>query len=281
MNFDDKDEILVVSTGGGTGYNNAILVGIREATAGFVAFQDSDDISHPQRLKKEIDALIDMDADIAYCKMQSINSKDMKLFHYLRNVREPDFLGYCLLLGSYGANSTWVIRDTALKMVDFKRAEQSFDWAIAMKDLVGLQIVYCHEPLYFYRKHEGQMTRDHKYINKSLSEIYQIWSVLNKKMGLPHLGYPDFDALVNPWKRSDLSSKAIEWLEYFDTEIKKQETSNLLFYKIIYLRIFTKAKNKTKLKMLRSFRRILLEASLYILLSLVGHIFTKERKIHV
>jgi glycosyltransferase involved in cell wall biosynthesis len=277
LDIPDSQKILLVSTGGNTGYNNAIQVGLNEAKSNFIAFQDSDDISDPRRLRREVDSLILEDAEIAYCKMQIIDNSGKKLFHYLQNVVEPSYFGYSLLFGSYGANSTWVIRRDAFEKINFSRFEKSYDWAIGLKSLVDLRIVYVHDSLYFYRKHRNQMTQEIEYQDKSLTEIYPLWSEQNRRMGLPHLELADFEALVNPWKKSNLTKKCIEWLVHLRNRIAHTREKELVFYRIMYLRIFMKCGFLSKFKLLFKFPSFILFASLHMFMSIIR--FTVKREL--
>lgn len=276
LDIPDSQKILLVSTGGNTGYNNAIQVGLNEAKSNFIAFQDSDDISDPRRLRREVDSLILEDAEIAYCKMQIIDNSGKKLFHYLQNVVEPSYFGYSLLFGSYGANSTWVIRREAFKKISFTRIEKSYDWAIGLKSLVGLRVVYVHDSLYFYRKHKNQMTQATDYQDRSLLEIYPLWSELNEKLGLPHLELADFESLVNPWKKSELTPKSFEWLVQFRNRTKKLRKTELVFYRLMYLRIFMKCGFFSRFKLLIEFPGFMYLASLRLFMSFIRYVGKRE-----
>lgn len=182
---------------GGVGYRAALKVGLEQCQARFVAFQDSDDVSSPNRLEKQVKKLKEGELDLVFCQMETINSYGKKtrvsrpMPLTARTAREA------LLIGSYGADSTWLMKADCL--IDFFQfSYQSIDWATALIKFPTIRVDAVQEKLYLYRKHSNQMTAKMNYSLDAFNEVYPLWLNLNNSMGLPELREVDAATISFP-----------------------------------------------------------------------------------
>lgn len=211
VSFQENNKILIVESSM-PGYVNAIEKGLEYVDSPFIAFQDSDDLTNPYRLASQIDKLTSENADICNCLMVKIDN-----LNSICKLQPPDLTGcsdksLVLLLGSYGANSTWVIRRELLdpdRIFDY--SAQALDWNSALKNFPTLKIVTVNRIGYFYRMHDEQMTRADSYRTLIKREIYPNWSQMNLKYGLTDLSVDEYQAVCFPNINSTWNSNTTNW----------------------------------------------------------------------
>jgi glycosyltransferase involved in cell wall biosynthesis len=225
-----KDAILKKT--GGVGYAKALEAGLNLCESSYVAFQDSDDISSISRLSTQLKVLKESDADIVFCRMKKINPKGR--FFRVSSV-DPlisDLSTESLLLGSFGANSTWIIRQDKLKGF-FQFSYQSLDWASALVGFPSMKVKGVDAQLYFYRKHEGQMTAKSEYNQTAFSEIYPLWAKLNAKLELPFLSQAEAAAIAFPSFGGKWTPLVQNWIECFLAQTVMKSGGNSTGYEAI------------------------------------------------
>lgn len=172
---------------GGVGYRKALQLGIRTSQRRYLAFQDSDDFSHPNRLSLQYQKLASEKVAIVGCKLAKIDDQN-----YLK-LSAPQISGSVtnnmnLLLGSQGANSSWLIDNEKIdKKLWMTLHTQAPDWEIAFSILAQETIFVINKYLYFYRQHQGQLTRDPNYELEHFQEIYSFWEMVSEQNRLPKL----------------------------------------------------------------------------------------------
>lgn len=194
----------------GIGYHEALKSGLDECQSKFVAFQDSDDISTPNRLSKQLRKMIDEELDLVFCEMVAINKHGRK-----SRIARPTPLSAnsaieALLVGSYGADSTWLLKNEKLNGF-FQFSYQSIDWATALIKFPKIKIGSVEEALYSYRRHPKQMTASAEYFSKAFDEIYPLWSNVNNHLALPRLSKEDAATIAFPPSGRKWNAEVQSW----------------------------------------------------------------------
>lgn len=211
-----EDSRIMIVTTGGVGYSKAIQAGLECVSSPFIAFQDSDDLSTPNRLIKQVELLKSQRAEIANCFMLRINEKGRP-----KVLQLPD-LSFCsnkslpLLLGSYGANSTWVTTSEVIKnnrLFDF--SSESLDWNSALFNFTKLKITTYKSPGYLYRIHKKQMTGNSDYRFSLRDSIYPAWLELNTYFNLPVLAVEEYQSVAFPYGGSIWTLNSNRWAREF------------------------------------------------------------------
>jgi glycosyltransferase involved in cell wall biosynthesis len=207
-----ENELILIVESPIPGYANAIKRGLECVDSPFVAFQDSDDLTNPYRLASQIDKLTSENADICNCLMVKIDN-----LNSICTLQPPDLTrcsdkSLVLLLGSFGANSTWVMRRELLdsdRLFDY--SAQALDWNSALKNFPTLKIVTVNRIGYFYRMHDEQMTRADSYKTMIKREIYPNWSQMNLRYGLADLSIDEYQAVCFPNISCTWNSNTTDW----------------------------------------------------------------------
>lgn len=205
-----KFETLVLKTGG-VGYAAAILRGCKEIKSEYVAFQDSDDLSAPGRIRMQLDDLLQNNSDLSFCNMVKVNKEGKKKLIQHLNLSLENNHSLPLLLGSFGANSTWVLKSTVIRDGFFIPEVQSLDWGTALSKFQTTKISFLDLNLYFYRSHKGQMTQNKAYQTSVENEIYNLWSSLNSCYELPALKINEFGAVCYSHSTAHWGKEVSSW----------------------------------------------------------------------
>ena len=208
--LDPSDQIF--TTTGGIGYAKSLALGLTKVRAEFTGFLDSDDLTHPKRFLEQIDYLNQNKLQIVSCDLSKFGGT--KLQNLEKRVNLAGRVGGILplLLGSYGANSSWVSKS---HLLDDKWNEciyyNSIDWAVALETFNSFRIGHLKKPLYGYRQHKNQMTRHSAYRHESFMQLYPLWLRANERLKLPHLTPKEAQFLADPWGRALWNSNINEW----------------------------------------------------------------------
>lgn len=164
-NFDLRSHDVLVSTET-RGYSSALARGIREVSSTSVAFLDSDDIIHPEKLSIQFRKLVEENLDL-------VSSALIKIDQFGNPFPGRPLLGEIprenlnpfdlLLLGAHAADSTILIKRDLLKnswaihsQFPSVYADYGWFWTLPAEIKTG----HSPEAIYFYRAHSGQMSRN-------------------------------------------------------------------------------------------------------------------------
>ncbi len=183
--FTKMANILIYS--GGVGYRKALQLGVEKSESRYLTFQDSDDISSPNRLILQLQKLQSENLAIVGCKLGKIDEENLLM------IGSPQICGeikntFYLLFGSQGANSTWLVDHAKLDKKNWLMLlTQSPDWEIAFSVLDQHKAFVINEYLYFYRQHRDQLTRNSEYEKEHFHDIYPFWKHACESNRLPIL----------------------------------------------------------------------------------------------
>ena len=170
---DDK-RIKVLASDHNVGPGLARNIGLENAVGSYIAFLDADDIWHPQKLKKQLEVLLD-DRDSDSCHTGFIRFSQPHKGHIKAKKILPrlsvTFDDLCQ--HNFICNSTALVRSSAVKKIRFNNIRHE-DYDFWLKVLRNGKSVGIYEPLCGYRVHFSQTTH-----NKVLSVIwhFQVVSV--------------------------------------------------------------------------------------------------------
>lgn len=189
LNDIDDDRLRVIRLEKNSGACAARNEGIKESKGVYIAFQDSDDVWHSDKLEKQIAALKYSNADICFCAFnkKNINSENTSIYPVLNE----GIISYSIL-ASYSQASTQTIIskrnifDQELFDPQLPRL-QDFDWMI--RSAKKNKVTFVAEPLVdVYVQNDSISTS-----NKKLIDAYRM--IINK--------YPetkvDFPEIYNRW----------------------------------------------------------------------------------
>jgi len=185
--FDNQtDHILRTVNASNADYFSALKMGLDSTISPYLALMNSDDLVASKRFKKQLERLKSSGSDLCITEMRKF-SKDISrtLPSVLGTVGSIEYSPELLLLGSYGANATWLFsREWAITNNVFVNSGENSDWKSALRSFPNTKIVRIDEELYYYRLHNLQTTKrvisDHRELQLSLREC-------NEKLGLPFL----------------------------------------------------------------------------------------------
>ena len=237
----------MINTQGGEGYQQALLQGLKYITADYIAFQDSDDVSHPLRIYEQLELLKKSKADLIGCFIKKTNEKLEKLpskggvlfmsnLHYLS-----------LLFGSYSANSTWLITKKVAQDPNFMTSKhKAIDWSTGFLIYPKYKVQVLRENYYYYRQHGKQMTDDPIYQKDAFPELYPLWQKCNTSYGLPTLNLMEANLIANPWHPGIFTSNHVIWKKALLQVIKNLDAKSRSDFKAIIGIRFLKHLKKSK-----------------------------------
>jgi hypothetical protein len=180
----------------GSHYISALSLGISLAVGKYIALMNSDDLVAVRRFEKQINQLNSDRSDLAFSGVQKFTGRSRKIFPILGDVSGNQYWPGLLLLGSYGANASWLFRRTWAKDIElFSSKLDTSDWTTALRVLPDTRISYLPEKLYFYRMHKNQVTRTNPEKHATLGET---WSDFNERLKLPILSKNEIRILTLP-----------------------------------------------------------------------------------
>ena len=143
-------------------------LGIREAKYDLLAFHDDDDLWKPEKLKKQVDLLLNSDGrtGFCYCEM-SYFMLDGETVHIVPRreisaVRKSGFLFPELLRRNFIGGPTLLIRKECLEEVGVFDEQLAIfeDWDMVLRLSKRYDAAFAAEPLYDYFEHEKSLTTD-------------------------------------------------------------------------------------------------------------------------
>lgn len=162
-----------------TGYLGALATGVSTCSSEFIAFQDSDDTSDPERFFKQIAFLRDNNCDLVIGKLIKTDmfGKTMKNVSVFGEISDLFPLKLKFVLGPHGADSSILgkrlkIQEQWTSHANFTPSFSDYGWLLMHKD--SFKIGYCKDALYFYRSHSGQMSRKTSDVTGWLG-IFPVW----------------------------------------------------------------------------------------------------------
>jgi len=197
ISLSNNFKIEIVRTGGGCGYGQALKLGSEIIESSAVGLFNSDDLVHPDRFKRQLVAL--ERSDLSITGMQRISARGHRFSSLSGEIHSKRYDPLYLLLGSYGANATWLMHSSWWKNNSFFDDEECLDWRIGLKTFLKTNIDWNPEKLYLYRRHARQVTSIKKMPEEGLNSVFLEWENVAKENGLANSSRNIFDMVAVPW----------------------------------------------------------------------------------
>lgn len=226
------------------GYAAAVNMGLDHAQSHFIAIMNSDDLIDSKAIIKKL-ALLEGN-DLVIGEIVKFNDNYCGVPSLAGRIPPSSFRNYHLLLGSYGANSTWVMSLELASKFRLDTSYESADWATALKNFRNFKISGSDDSYYFYRQHSSQVTRSKVYRTRSFPAIFPLWCELNTFYELPWVSYRIASSIAAPFMQTRLNHKEFlemkSWCDAFlKLENEESITSfnrNLLNRRMVFARPF-------------------------------------------
>lgn len=196
LNLEITDKRIVIINVPGFKYIEALSAGINSAQGTYIALMNSDDLISKFRFREQIALISKEKTNLVFCDIQKFKGKGKSVFPILGEMKGIDYRSEFLLLGSYGANASWLFLADWARDVDlFNPDLDSSDWTTALRVFPYSKVSYLPEKLYYYRMHKNQVTRISPEKHLKLAEY---WGALNRNIGLPELSISEIRRLTHP-----------------------------------------------------------------------------------
>ena len=205
---------ICLRTQGNVGYGYSLKKGTEYIEAPYVALMNSDDYIHPDRFSIQLEFI--KDSDLNFCKMRKYSQTQKHAASLMGESFGPRYDPIFLLLGSYGANATWVMKSEWWLKNSFFDPYYGLDWRIALKTFSYSKISFTNLELYFYRSHKDQYSKKSRK-RYEYDQIFSDWCTFAEKYNLDIITRELFDLIVLPEMAS--SSNPYEAFSNFSKEI--------------------------------------------------------------
>jgi len=165
------------------GYLGALSTGVTMSTSPFVAFLDSDDLTDPLRLKKQINRLQMDGVDYVSGRLQKFrkftkSGPRVSPLGVLPNSSDSRLL---LFIGAHGADSTIVANGLSIRKswkihASFSPAVADYGWLLSAI-CQGHTLSHENDAIYYYRSHQGQLSRANS-LQEGWLEVWPLWDAL-------------------------------------------------------------------------------------------------------
>jgi glycosyltransferase involved in cell wall biosynthesis len=161
------------------GYIGALATGVYASSSEFIAFQDSDDFTDPERLIKQIEFLYKNKVDLVAGKLMRTNKigKFIDTEPIFGNISDSFPLRLKLVLGPHGADSSilgkrLIIQKHWVKHSNFTTSFSDYGWLLTLQG--SIKIGFCKDAVYFYRSHNEQLSRSTSDVI-GWNDVFPVW----------------------------------------------------------------------------------------------------------
>lgn len=195
--YERKDSRIVLINQENKGLTKSLNIGIKKAKGKYIARMDSDDISHPQRLQKQIEFLENnQEYGLVGTNVEKIDEKGKHIeFNTTKysneEIQKTLYTRNCFAHGSVMINKDLVSKDLYYDE-EFKYAQDYRLWAKIAKKF---KIANLREPLYKLRLHENSISKEkielqsiyagivaYEFENNAKVDIFELETKTNKRL---------------------------------------------------------------------------------------------------
>lgn len=164
--------------------------GAKKAMGKYIAFQDSDDVWHPDKLEKELELLKSENVDFVFCGMNKIGSTGNEYFPIQRDIDTKKDFFWQELRWNAVSTQTILMKKEVIESVQFDESLKKYqDWDFAIRVAQQFSIAYLPEPLvdYYIQENSVSVTVNHfDSINIIYSKYYE-YIKQNKRLNAHYL----------------------------------------------------------------------------------------------
>ena len=178
LNFAKKDNrIKIITLENNKGLPNALNVGIRASSGEFIARMDCDDISLPERLKKQLYMIQKSNVDILGTQVVNINQSG-RIIKAKTFPKENNNIKYQLPYGNCISHPSVMMKKSTLENVGLYNPEYktSQDYELWLRLLPKYRFANLEEPLVQYRKHHKRINSNQ---NMHIRTYFSVCAALN------------------------------------------------------------------------------------------------------
>ncbi|SKB29072.1 Glycosyltransferase involved in cell wall bisynthesis [Lysinibacillus sp. AC-3] len=151
----NDSRVKCIITSGNRGAQAARNSGIKNSIGEWIAFQDSDDEWLPNKLSKQIERALNIQAEVVYCECYVKKEDELGLFgtkgfegniyNKLLFNQDPTFPGI-------------VVKKECLESIEYldENVPSYQEWDTSIQLAKKFKFAYCSEPLFIYHLHEGE-----------------------------------------------------------------------------------------------------------------------------
>ncbi len=163
--------------------------GAQRARGSILAFQDSDDLWHPDKLQKQYDLLTATGADLCYCGMNRVAASGNS-FYYPVHAPHPGRALEDFLAENRASTQTMLMHRAVWETVRFDESIRRYqDWDFAIRAAERFRLVYLPEALV-----ESEVGGDSiSAVVKSYPHLLRLY----EKHAALYRGFPHSDAVMN------------------------------------------------------------------------------------
>lgn len=149
---------------------------LREAKGKWIAFLDSDDLWHPQKLEKQIAFMLENGFKFTYTDYQiQLNGEWLPYVYYGPDVvNERKMKDYC-----YFSTITVMYEREYVGLIQIEPVKKNNDYAMWLKIIKKASCYRLPETLSYYIKHEGSISSGSKW--KLIKHHYILWRIAEHK----------------------------------------------------------------------------------------------------
>lgn len=211
------------------GAHAAINYGISQADGSIITILNSDDVYHPDRIKRAVAAMQAKNAELVFSRVQFLDQEDadispshevaLRFSRLQEKINNFPTVGFACLTANVAITTGNLIFTKALyqkvgKFYDFKYCH---DWDFLLRAVIHTEPAFLNENLYFYRFHSKNTFESVQSlaIQECHSLLCRYFSSVNYRK-IPNsvapspLNWPKFfELFLELWKYTDLYKKAI------------------------------------------------------------------------
>ncbi|MCT8140002.1 glycosyltransferase [Anaerobacillus sp. CMMVII] len=137
--------------------------GLRHCNGDFITFHDADDLSLPNRFERLLECFHG-DIGFVHSDMLLINELNQPIGYWQSsNIHQDDVFSFLINVGTPFNNGTIIFRSEVLTGLQFKPYKIGEDTEFIMQIATKYASYHIQEPLYLYRRHTSNLTKEISY----------------------------------------------------------------------------------------------------------------------
>jgi glycosyltransferase involved in cell wall biosynthesis len=209
-NYNDP-RITIIKNEKNIGLTRSLNKGLKVARGDYIARQDADDISTPNRLEKELNFLIKRSDYAAVGSFIRVIDENGKELHTIEKPITDEAIKAFLKKDNCIAHGSSVIRMSCLRDINFydDTIPKAQDYDLWLRLSGKYKLANIPEYLYFWRYHTGNVSIKNKNEQKHYVEIAKIKAAREKNPSPKSIPHPKFSLLMANYNNSKYIAEAI------------------------------------------------------------------------